>query len=107
MQIGTSAGAEIALNPGFMLSSLISILGFSSSSVPREELAAAYGRMCRHVIDGELKVDTDEMPLSQVAEAWKRQKASPHAKVSGTYAVRADTAPCSARQARRNSVTRA
>ena len=81
VQIGTSAGGEIALNPGFMLGSLISILGFSSSAVPRDELAAAYARMCRHVIDVELKVETEELPLSQVAEAWKRQKASPHAKL--------------------------
>jgi NADPH2:quinone reductase len=81
VQIGTSAGGEIALNPGFMLGSLISILGFSSSAVPRADLAAAYARMCRHVIDGELKVETQELPLSQVAEAWQRQKASPHAKL--------------------------
>jgi NADPH:quinone reductase-like Zn-dependent oxidoreductase len=81
IQIGSSAGGELPLDPGFMRGRQLSILGFASSSVPRTARAEAYALMCRHVIDGSLQVATETVPLSDVEEAWRRQKSSPHRKL--------------------------
>jgi len=60
---------------------LVSILGFSSGSVPRAERAEVYARLCRHLAAGEIEVQTQVLPLAEVEQAWALQQASPHAKL--------------------------
>lgn len=81
VQIGSSAAPDVSLNPGFMRGPLLSILGFSSGSVPRETSAEAYEELCRLLHAGALKLDTQTLPLASVEEAWAKQKSSPHHKI--------------------------
>jgi hypothetical protein len=81
VQIGSSAGSDVPLNPGSMRGPLVSILGFSSGSVPREVSAEAYEELCRLLFAGALKVETQTLPLANVEDAWARQKSSPHHKI--------------------------
>jgi NADPH2:quinone reductase len=81
VQIGNSAAVSTPLAPAFMRGSVISILSYSSGAVAPEVRKAAYARLCAHAIAGELVQTSEVLPLSQVAEAWKRQAASPHVKL--------------------------
>ena len=43
--------------------------------------AEAYTHLCNHVHAGEIKVDTETVPLADIEDAWQRQKSSPHRKL--------------------------
>lgn len=77
--VGAGAGREIRLGMGeFMGRTLI---GHVNTHVPEDGRRAAYERMARHAVAGELRVEVDAVPLADVADAWGRQAAGPHRKI--------------------------
>jgi NADPH2:quinone reductase len=72
---GQSATIPIAALAGRTL------IGHSNQQAPLEVRRAAYERMARHAAAGELTVEVERLPLSRVAEAWKRQADGPHHKI--------------------------
>lgn len=81
VQLGSSAGGQMPFNPAFMRGPQISLLGFSSGTVPQPEKAAAYAAMCAAVLRGDMAIPVESLPLAKVADAWQRQADFPHHKL--------------------------
>lgn len=81
VQIGNSAAATAEVSARPLRAGMKAILGHINFLAPQEVKAEAFQRMCRHAAAGELSVEVEELPLDQVAEAWRRQRESPHRKL--------------------------
>jgi NADPH2:quinone reductase len=81
VNVGQSAGAEVAIASAAVRGSARAILGHSNFVTPPAEKRAAYERMAAHAAAGELVVDAERVPLADVGEAWERQASSPHRKL--------------------------
>ena len=79
--LGQSAGAEATLDSGVVRGKALQVLGHANALTPPEVKHAAYRAMCDHAAAGRLKVEYEELPLDDVAQAWERQAASPHVKL--------------------------
>lgn len=72
VQVGESAGASIELHAAVLRSAPITLLG--TGGIPSLEiLADAMNRVLSHGARGQLKIETDAVPLAEVESAWKRQ----------------------------------
>lgn len=81
IQIGNSAGPMDNFDPGSLRGRVIQILGFSGSAVPKSVARAAYADMTALAGEGKLRIKTEIIPLSEVEDAWARQRSSPHRKL--------------------------
>jgi NADPH:quinone reductase-like Zn-dependent oxidoreductase len=81
VHVGQSAGADVTLTSPLIRSKPVDLLGYTNYKVPEEAKAAAYGRMARHALAGEIRVEIERLGLEDVPDAWARQGASPHAKL--------------------------
>jgi NADPH2:quinone reductase len=88
VQLGQSAGPEAVVKSSIVRGRYLSILGYGSFLVPWEEQAAAYRTLLGYAAAGELKVETEVLPLEAAPEAWKRQATSPHHKLALSPQVR-------------------
>ena len=79
--LGQSAGPEATLDSGVVRGKALQVLGHANALTPREMKHDAYRAMCDHAATGRLKVEYEELPLDDVAQAWERQAASPHVKL--------------------------
>jgi NADPH2:quinone reductase len=77
--VGAGAGMEAPVSMGGLIGR--TLIGHSNSYVPVEVRRAAYERMARHAAAGELRVEVESLPLSQVGDAWREQAAGPHRKI--------------------------
>jgi NADPH2:quinone reductase len=77
VQLGRSAAETMELQSGTVRGRALSILGHTNVLTPPDERRSAHEWLLRQAIDGNLKVEVETLPLSQVAEAWVRQKSSP------------------------------
>jgi NADPH2:quinone reductase len=82
IQVGNSAGTHADLMAGRLRGGLIDIRGHRNFWAPQEVREAAFQQMCEHSIAGELEIEVEVIPLSEIAEAWERQKASPGRKLA-------------------------
>ena len=81
VQLGASAGQEATVNSGLIRGQYRSILGYTSFLLPWEEQAKAYKMLADWAAAGKLKVQHEIVPLDRAADAWARQKSSPHLKL--------------------------
>ena len=81
IQIGQSAGAEASLKSSSVRGRYLSILGYTTFLVPWDEQAVAYRKLAVWAAAGKIKVEYEMLPLDAAADAWARQKASPHRKL--------------------------
>jgi NADPH2:quinone reductase len=81
VQLGQSAGPEATLRSLDIRSKSLAIVGFTLGHVPHDKVEAAYRRLIELASSGELTIERETLPLDWVAEAWKRQQASPHRKL--------------------------
>jgi NADPH2:quinone reductase len=88
VQLGQSAGPEAVVKSSIVRGRYLSILGYGSFLVPWEEQAAAYRTLLGYSAAGELKVETEVLPLEAAPEAWTRQATSPHHKLALSPQVR-------------------
>jgi NADPH2:quinone reductase len=75
VQIGEAAWHESRQAALVLRSKALSLFGFGKMSVSKETRAAAYQRICHLAAQGQLTVPVERLPLSQVTQAWERQRA--------------------------------
>ena len=80
-QLGQSAGATAPLTSAAIRFKGLELYGFSNFILPKEVLDREYARLMEHALKDEIRVDIERVPLDDVAAAWDRQAASPHAKL--------------------------
>jgi NADPH2:quinone reductase len=80
VNIGQSAGEAATLTSVVVRSKPVEIIGYTNYSASEERKAAAYERMARHALAGEIDVAIERFGLDDVPEVWRRQGSSPHVK---------------------------
>jgi NADPH2:quinone reductase len=70
VQIGESAGAEVRLSADALRTSGLELYGAARNMA--DGIAAAYGQVVDWVRSGALAIDVTVMPLSRIADAWRR-----------------------------------
>ena len=75
IQVGHMASAEVRIPATLVRSRAADIRGHAIFHAPRDVRAAAYLQLGEAVRDGQLEVDVEALPLSDVATAWARQAA--------------------------------
>jgi NADPH2:quinone reductase len=73
VHVGQSAGPTTTLTSAAVRGKQLDILGYSDFAVPRDELAREYRVLVGRATAGEIRIDIEEIPLSDVADAWRRQ----------------------------------
>jgi len=73
VQVGESASPTISLPAAVLRSSGLEIVGAGSGSVPpRDVMLDAYHQLMARAASGELRVDTEQVPLVEIEAAWQR-----------------------------------
>lgn len=73
VQVGEMAGAEIRLPAAALRSSGLEIIGLGTGTLPDPKvLGTAFERVIAAASSGDLSIDTEAVPLSDVTEAWDR-----------------------------------
>ena len=74
VQVGESAGSAIVLPAAALRSSGLEIVGAGSGSIPpRDVLMDAYRQLMDRASRGELRVETERVPLAEIEDAWQRE----------------------------------
>ena len=81
VQIGQSAGAEAAVPSGSVRGKMLDLLGYTNLRVPHDVLADGYRTLVGHAAAGRVRVDLEQVPLDQGADAWRRQAGGADAKL--------------------------
>lgn len=76
VQIGSLAGAEIAMPAAVLRSSAIEMMGSGIGSVSTADLLASIAAVFALAVSQGLTVETSTMPLAAVAEAWKADESA-------------------------------
>jgi NADPH2:quinone reductase len=79
--LGQSAGLEATFTSPDVRNNALRILGHTNYKIPEQDLRAAYGTMCAHVVAGELVADYERVPLDDASAAWERLRAGPGTKL--------------------------
>jgi hypothetical protein len=74
VQLGHMADAELNLPAPVVRSAALDVLGFATFNVPTEVRRAGYLRLTEHAARGDIVVDLERLPLSEVTSAWQRQR---------------------------------
>jgi NADPH:quinone reductase-like Zn-dependent oxidoreductase len=74
VQVGESAGPTISLAAAVLRSTALTILG-TAGIPPRDVLFDALQKVMSHAARGELRVETERVPLSDIENAWQREPA--------------------------------
>jgi NADPH:quinone reductase-like Zn-dependent oxidoreductase len=72
VQVGQMAGPTIALPAEVLRSSGLEVLGSGPGTIPLAEIIAAIPQVIAIAADGDLPIDIDEVPLTEVEAAWQR-----------------------------------
>jgi len=76
VQVGrAAASADMQLSADMMRAKSLNILGYATYHVPHAVRAAAYQHLANLAADGRLIVELERLPLSEVEQAWSRQRA--------------------------------
>ncbi len=74
VQAGESAGQTITLSAAALRSSGLEILGSGSGTAPAlDKLLDAYHQVLSRIASGELRIQTESVPLTDVEIAWERE----------------------------------
>ncbi len=75
LHIGSMAGQSITLRGGPIRRACADVLGFAYYHAPVDVQAQAYAELCRLAAAGELALDVETRPLSDIAAAWDARAA--------------------------------
>ena len=71
IQVGESAGPTISLPAAVLRSAALTIVG--TGGIPsRDSLVDAFQQVMARAASGELRIDTEQVPLADVEQAWQR-----------------------------------
>ena len=73
VQVGESAGPTISLAADVLRSTALTILG-TAGIPPRDILVDALQKVMAHAASGELRVETERVPLVDIEDAWQRDQ---------------------------------
>ncbi len=73
VQVGESAGPTISLPAAVLRSTALTILG-TAGTPPRSVLVDAFQKVMAHARSGELRIETERVPLGDIENVWKRQE---------------------------------
>jgi NADPH2:quinone reductase len=73
VHLGQSAGPEATLTSADVRGKQLEILGFRIEAAGREVIEREYRRLVEHALAGDVRVDVEQVPLEEVADAWRRQ----------------------------------
>ena len=71
VQVGESAGQTISLPAAVLRSTTLTILG-TAGIPPRNILVEALQQVMAHAASGELRVETQRVPLADIEQTWQR-----------------------------------
>ncbi|MEI6984377.1 zinc-binding alcohol dehydrogenase family protein, partial [Klebsiella pneumoniae] len=72
VQVGSLAGADIALNGAVLRSAPLVLMGSGIGSLSMPQLLAATGEMLQAAVPGKFTIATTPRPLQEIAAAWPR-----------------------------------
>jgi NADPH:quinone reductase-like Zn-dependent oxidoreductase len=72
VQVGESAGATISLSAAVLRSTPITIMG-TAGIPPGNILTETLQKVMAHAASGELRVETERVPLSEIETAWQQE----------------------------------
>ncbi len=72
VQVGSLAGADIALNGAVLRAAPLQLMGSGIGSLSMPQLLAATGEMLQAAVPGHFTIATTPLPLRDVAAAWPR-----------------------------------
>ncbi|HCM2993174.1 TPA: zinc-binding alcohol dehydrogenase family protein [Klebsiella aerogenes] len=72
VQVGSLAGADIALNGAVLRAAPLQLMGSGIGSLTMPQLLAATGEMLQAAVPGHFTIATTPLPLRDVAAAWPR-----------------------------------
>lgn len=72
VQVGSLAGADIALNGAVLRSAPLLLMGSGIGSLSMPQLLAATGEMLQAAVPGKFTIATTPRPLQEIAAAWPR-----------------------------------
>ena len=73
VQVGESAGPTISLPAAVLRSTALTILG-TAGIPPRSVLVDALQQVMTHAASGELRIETERVPLADIESAWQRDQ---------------------------------
>jgi NADPH:quinone reductase-like Zn-dependent oxidoreductase len=73
VQVGESAGPTISLPAAVLRSTALTILG-TAGIPPRGVLVEALQQVMTHAASGELRIETERVPLADIESAWQRDQ---------------------------------
>ncbi len=73
VQVGESAGPTISLPAAVLRSTALTILG-TAGIPPRNVLVDALQKVMAHAASGELRIETERVPLADIENAWQRDE---------------------------------
>ncbi len=73
VQVGESAGATISLPAAALRSAALTMMGSPGGGIRREAAIDSFRQVMGHAASGELRIDTEPVPLAGIEEAWGRQ----------------------------------
>lgn len=74
VQVGESAAPAITLPAAALRSTALTIMG-TAGIPPRDVLAEAFRQVLAYAANGDLRIDTEKVPLADVESAWQREQA--------------------------------
>ncbi len=80
VNVGNPAGATAQVPAGLLRGKQLTLSGFAGLHTPLRDKRAALAWLWSAVGRGELQIELRTFPLEEVAEAWRAQSFSPHAK---------------------------
>ena len=72
IEIGDMAGPTISLSAAALRSSGIEIYGSGGGSIPHTAIFEAFPKIWALAARGELRIDTEPIPLAEIENAWRR-----------------------------------
>ena len=81
IHLGESAGSGATLISAIVRGRQLTIIGHASPQTPWDMRARAFSEVADHAAAGRIRLNLEEMPLSEISSAWQRQADSPHTKL--------------------------
>jgi NADPH2:quinone reductase len=72
IEIGDMAGPTISLSAAALRSSGIEIYGSGGGSIPHTAIFETFPQVWALAARGELRIDTEPVPLSEIENTWQR-----------------------------------
>jgi NADPH:quinone reductase-like Zn-dependent oxidoreductase len=81
VHLGTGADTKATLSSSSIRGKMLVIMGHSNFASPPQLRREAYAQLAAAAAKGEVRVETEAIPLEHLAEAWRRVQSSSHRKI--------------------------